>query len=338
MKKILLGFLAVIASLLLTLVIMVLAIAEPVPQRAERIIDEVLSRKLPNQIQGDSGRLDGADGLQLWYESILPSNEPRGTILLIMGLGGNAIEWPLYFVNPLVEAGYQVIRFDNRGTGLSTYQGGSYTMGDMAEDVWLVLDHLEIEEAHIVGMSMGGMIAQVLAIDHPERLKSLTLYMSSAYLDDPELPGLDMEVFVKFIATGIRHGIIRNQRNVLRSTIAVRNVLTPNLSDARMISLVEQSLFNEKYRSGFSAIAFRQQTEALDNLPSRYAPLSELEIPTLVLHGDRDPLIPVEHGIKAASIIPGAKLVLLDGLGHDLSPEHTGEIHQAMFDLMEGMK
>jgi len=336
MKKILLAFLAVISALFITLVIMVLAIAEPVPDRAEKIIDEVLSQKLSNQIQGDTGRVVGAEDLALWYESISSTAEPKGTILLIMGLGGNAIEWPLYFVNPLVEAGYQVIRFDNRGTGLSSYGGGAYTIEDMADDALLVLDHLEIEEAHIVGMSMGGMIAQLMAIDHPERLKSLTLYMSSAYLDDPELPGLDMKTFVKFIATGIRHGVIRNQRNVLRSTIAVRNVLTPDLSDSRIESLVEQSLFNEKHRKGFSAKAFQQQTEALDNLPSRYAPLSELEIPTLVIHGNRDPLIPVEHGIKAASIIPGATLLLLDGLGHDLSPGHTGNIHQAMFNLIEG--
>jgi len=335
MKKMLLAFLAITSALFFTMVIMVFAIAGPVPDGAENIIDEVLSRKLPEQIHGDTGRVVASDGLLLWYETITPSSEPKGTVLLIMGLGGNALEWPLYFVNPIVEAGYQVIRFDNRGTGLSSYGGGRYSIKDMAEDALSVLDHLDIDEAHIVGMSMGGMIAQVIAIDYPRRIKSLTLFMTSAYLDDPELPGLDMNKFVKFMATGIRYGVPRSQRSTLRSTISVRNVLAYDLSEKRIKTLVEQSLYNEKYRKGFSAKAFRQQTQALDNLPSRYDALKKLKIPSLVLHGKQDPLIPVQHGLKLAQIIPDAKLVLLEGMGHDVTPEHTKEIHDAMFNLME---
>jgi len=333
MKKILFTFIAIITTLLVTVLVMIFAMAGSVPDGAEGIIDEVLARELPEQIHGDTGRVVVSDDLHLWYESISPSIEPKGTVLLIMGLGGNALEWPLYFVEPLVEAGYHVIRYDNRGTGLSSYGGAGYSIEDMAGDAVAVLDHLNIREAHIVGMSMGGMIAQVMAVDSPHRMKSLTLFMSSLYLDDPSLPGLSMKKFIKFIATGIRHGIIRNQRNILRSTIAVRNVLAYDLSETRIRTLVEQSLYNESFRRGFKAKAFRQQTQALDDLPSRYKAMSSFNIPTLVVHGKQDPLIPVEHGIKAASVIPDSKLLLLEGMGHDVSPEHTSEIHQAMYEL-----
>jgi len=333
MKKILLSLLAIITALFFTIVIMVFAIAEPVPDTAEAIIEEVLSSELPNQIQGDTGRVAAGD-LQIWYESISPSVESKGTILLIMGLGGNAIEWPLFFINPLVEAGYRVIRFDNRGTGLSSEVDTQFSIQDMADDAYKILDHLDVSFAHIVGMSMGGMIAQVMAIDQPHRFRTLTLFMSSAYLDDPDLPSMDMGKFVKFIATGIRHGVPRTQKSTLRSTIAVRKVLAQNLSETRMRTLIEQSLYNDKYRKGFNPNTFRLQSQALNNLESRYEPLSKLQIPTLVLHGTSDPLIPVEHGIKAASIIPDARLVLLEGMGHDLSFEHTEELHTAIFSLI----
>ncbi|KEO73735.1 alpha/beta fold hydrolase [Anditalea andensis] len=334
MKKFLLNFLAIIGALFLTVIVMIFALAEPVPDRAEVIIEEVLSGNLPEQIHGDTGRVAAGD-LQIWYESIPAKGEPKGTILLIMGLGGNALEWPLYFVQPLVEAGYQVVRFDNRGTGLSSSSDVPFSMEDMADDAFLIMDNLNIPAAHIMGMSMGGMIAQMMAIDQPQRVSTLTLFISSAHLNDPGLPSTERGTFAKFIATGIRHGIPHTQMNALKSTISVRKVVAQELSDRRIRSLVEQGLYNENYRKGFNPKAFQHQIQALNKLESRYGPLSKLNIPTLVLHGTHDPLIPVEHGVRAASIIPGARLVLLEGMGHDLSDEHTEEIHKEMFSLMK---
>lgn len=333
MKKILLTVLVVFITILLSVVIFIFAASYPVPEGSEEIIEAVISRQLPEQIIGETG-IAKSDGIDIWYESIEPPGNTKGTILLIMGLGGNALEWPLYFVQPLVEAGYQVIRFDNRSSGLSTWPENDFSLKDMSGDALAVLDALGIEKAHILGMSMGGMIGQIMAIEHPERVRTLISFMSSGFTDDPELPTVPRSTYLSIVATGIRHGLLRNENNIVRTTISVRSVLTPKLSEKRIRTLAEQSLYNQRFRRGFNPNAFLQHTRAVRNSGSRYEGLKQLSIPSLIIHGKQDPLIPVEHGIKTAQIIPNAELLLLEGMGHDVSPEHTPPMHEEILKLV----
>jgi len=222
LKKVFLYIMAVIVTLIVTIAVFVFSVASPVPSRTEAILEEVLASGLPDLIMGDTGKVR-SNAMEIWYESIMPSKESEGTILLIMGLGGTALEWPEYFVNPLVEAGYHVVRFDNRGTGLSTWTERNFNISDMAKDAVAVLDGLEIKNAHVVGMSMGGMIAQQMAIDFPDRVKTLTSYSSSANVGDSDLPGISSKAMVAMTATAIRYQVITSEKNAIRTVLGIRD-------------------------------------------------------------------------------------------------------------------
>jgi pimeloyl-ACP methyl ester carboxylesterase len=116
-----------------------------------------------------------------------------------MGIANDALAWPEHFIQPLVDSGFQVIRYDHRGTGLSDWidrwdRDNPYSLGDMANDAIAVLNKLKINKAHVIGVSMGGMIAQTMAINHPERIMSLASLMSSGYIEDPNLEGISTDL------------------------------------------------------------------------------------------------------------------------------------------------
>lgn len=334
MKRFLVFFFVALLAIFLAVVVFILAVSKPIPEGTEEIMDEVFSQALPEQILGDTGRAK-SNNIAIWYESIKPPIPSKGTILLIMGLGGNSLEWPLYFVKPLVDSGYHVIRFDNRSTGLSTWTEGDFSLEDMKDDALAVMDELNVDKAHVFGMSMGGMIGQLMAVQHPEKVESLTSFMASAYIDDPELPSVSKSAYFSLMATGIRHGIIKSEKNIVRTTVSVRSVLAPELSSTRIRSLAEQSLYNQRFRKGFNPKAFIQHTKAVMHSGSRYEDLKKSSVPHLVIHGKQDPLIPVEHTIKMAQLTPDAQSLLIEGMGHDVSPEHIEIIHKALLDFIE---
>jgi pimeloyl-ACP methyl ester carboxylesterase len=327
-------FFVVVLTVLMAAIIFIFAASYPVPEGTDEIIKEVYSKELPNQIKGDTGKAK-SKGIDIWYESIQPTVESKGTILLIMGLGGNALEWPLYFTMPLVEEGFRVIRFDNRSSGLSTWPDNDFTIQDMTEDAVAVMDALGVKKAHILGMSMGGMIGQIMAIEHPDRVQSLISFMSSGNIDDPDLPSVSQSTYASIVATAIRYGFPRSEKSIIKSTVGVRSFLSYDLSEKRIKTLIEQTLFNLRYRKGFNPRAFIQHTKAVRNSGSRYIGLQKLKIPVLVIHGREDPLIPVEHAIKTALTIPEAELLILEGMGHDTSPEHTPLMHEAILKFIE---
>ena len=161
------------------------------PKDSDKVIDEVLKSELPELVNGKTDFAKSGD-LDIWYEVIEPQDSVRGTILLVMGLASTAMLWTDDFYDPFVDAGYRVIRYDNRDVGLSTWvkeydKNQPYTLEDMAKDGMAVLDDVGIDKAHIVGASMGGMIAQRMAISHSDRVSSLTSIMSSGYMNDPEI-------------------------------------------------------------------------------------------------------------------------------------------------------
>ncbi len=271
-----------------------------------------------------------ANGITIEYESLGDPGAPP--ILLIMGLGMQLVAWPDAFCQGLVERGFRVIRFDNRDCGLSSKirvhrqpnlvaalaaawlrlpVRAPYTLDDMAADTVALLDALAIPRAHVVGLSMGGMIAQVVAARYPERVLSLTSIMSSsgrrkvskprpdakrALLSKPADPG-DPDSVVEHLV-GV-FGVIGSpgfptERAVLRDQVA-RNV-----------------------RRGYYPAGVARQLVAIIASGDRRRLLRKIGAPTLVIHGAADPLVPVEAGRDTARHIAGAKLEVIDGMGHDL--------------------
>jgi len=269
-----------------------------------------------------------ANGIQIEYDTFGDKSSPA--LLLIIGLGGQMIHWDKTFCKELSEKGYFVIRFDNRDTGLSTkfddaglpdimgiinaLMAGNpinapYTLEDMAEDTAGLLDSLGIEKAHICGMSMGGMIAQTLALRHPERFLSLTSIYSTT--GNPELPKPQPHVMELLLTpTPLeRKAAIEHSLKVFK-TISGSGFI---FDEAWHRNILERSYDRSFYPPGI----MRQFTTILTQ-QNRKDALSSLTIPTLVIHGTDDPLVPIACGRDTAEAIPGSKFLSIKGMGHDL--------------------
>ncbi|MBT8220218.1 MAG: alpha/beta hydrolase [Bacteroidia bacterium] len=310
------------------------------PSGTDEIIDQVMQSEIPELVKGQSGLISN-DGVQIWYESIEPSDSIYGTVLLFMGIGSDALAWPEYFTDPIVERGYRVIRFDNRGTGMSDWvkdwQGkGAYSLDDMAADGIAVLDTLGIDQFHAVGVSLGGMIAQQAAINYNDRVLSLTSMMSSAYIEDPELPGISMDIMKKFIKIALRYGVLPTERNTIKLNVAARSLLIGETKyNVDIRGITEEVLYNLRNRKGYNSTATQQQSAAVSESGSRYSSLKKLKCPTLVIHGTTDPLMPFVHGKKTAEIIPGAETLWVEGMGHDVPEIFTDTILTRIFNFWE---
>lgn len=268
-----------------------------------------------------------ANGIEIAYDTFGdPAAEP---MLLVMGLGSQMLFWHEDFCRMLAERGHYVVRFDNRDIGLSTkfahagvpnlmdvisasLQGlpvrVPYTLDDMADDAAGLLDALGIPSAHVVGASMGGMIAQTLAIRHPRRVKSLVSIMSTT--GDPSLPQAKPEVLMVIMQPPAqdRDGAIERAVNVFRA------IGSPGFPfDEEMVRDRAARSFDRCYHPEGQA----RQLAAIFAHGSRRDALQRLNVPALVIHGDSDPLVPVEGGIDTAAAIPGAELIVVKGMGHD---------------------
>jgi pimeloyl-ACP methyl ester carboxylesterase len=238
------------------------------------------------------------------------------TVILVNGLGSQMTRWPEAFCARLVAKGYRAIRFDNRDTGLSTWlgEGERYTLADMANDAVAVLDAAGVARAHIAGVSMGGMIVQRMAIDHPDRVLSMTSIMSapgaqgtlmstpeaSAVLNEPAPdPVADFEAFV---AHGVHNAQVIGSPGYPWSAGELR---------ARVLA---------EYRRAFNPAGVARQMAAIRVDGDRTLALGQLKVPTVVLHGADDPLIQPVGGEATAAAIPGAELRMIPGMGHDLPP------------------
>lgn len=279
--------------------------------------------------------------VKIWYDVHSPADTLKGSVLLIMGLSADALIWPDYFYQPLVDSGYQVIRFDNRGVGNSDWDAfdpdNPYTLSDMANDAIAILDTLGIEQAHLVGASMGGMIGQTLCIEHPERVATLTSIMSTAWADDPEMPAIDLNVFKHIGINTIKYGLSGEVEDAIKLRIAIREQLMgAEKYDLDINSIAQLTRYNMEKRSGYNQKSGMQQTKAIELSGSRIEALKNLGIPTLVIHGKTDPLIPFEHGVKTAELIPNAETLYIEGMGHTLPRMYSDTIVSRMLDLIEG--
>jgi pimeloyl-ACP methyl ester carboxylesterase len=282
------------------------------------------------EMVGDAGYALN-NGVKIWYDIHRLQDTIKGNVLLIMGLSADAFIWPDYFYQPLVDSGYQVIRFDNRGVGNSDWNtfdpDNPYTLSDMAKDAIAVLDTLGVEKAHVVGASMGGMIGQTLCIEHPERVATLTSIMSTAWANDPEMPAIDLNVFKHIGINTIKYGLSGEIEDAIKLRIAIRELLMGaekyNL-DVKGISQLTR--YNLEKRSGYNQQSGLQQTKAIEISGSRVEALKRLQTPTLVIHGKTDPLIPVEHGEKTAALIPNSESLYIGGMGHTLPRMYSDTI------------
>ena len=254
-------------------------------------------------------------------------------VLLIMGLGMQLIAWPPGLVRELMNAGYRVIRFDNRDSGLSDkfdalgmpnllWQGLKYKLGllikppyslhDMARDTLGVLDALQIDKAHLVGVSMGGMVAQRVALIAPERIMSLTSIMSSSGARG--LPAATPAVTRQLLRRPQGKG---KQAAIEHSVKLFQAIGSPGFPPDEAFLRERVTIATER---SFNPPGIARQMVAIVADSSRAAELSNIATPTLVLHGKADPLVPFACGQDTARRIPGARLVGVDGMGHDLPP------------------
>jgi pimeloyl-ACP methyl ester carboxylesterase len=313
---------AILLLLLAGLIIYIYRGGPALPPETDTIIKRVINSELPEIISGQTGFAQSND-LKIWYESISPKGSPKGTVLLIMGNGADALLWPPKFVRAFVDAGYQVIRYDQRGTGMSDWleewdSKHPYAVADMAEDAVEILRALEIQAAHIVGFSMGGMIAQEIAIRYPDKVISLTLMMTSGFIGDPELPGLTSRYFFDSIVQGLpllKYRIAGGEENLIKERIA-KTILVIGPETLDIKELAELVLYDLRKRRGINIRGAFQHQAAITVSGSRYERLKTLDVPALVIHGTNDQFIPVEHGKKLVEIIPNAKGLWLEGVGH----------------------
>lgn len=307
------------------------------PEQEQRI-EAAISAPVPEQI-GFAGYAQNGE-TRIWYDVQTPPDSVHGTVVLIMGLSADALAWPSFFYEALVSRGYRVVRLDNRGVGMSDWDDfdakNPYSLSDMANDVLAVLDTLHIEKAHIAGVSLGGMIGQTLCIEHPERVLSLTSMMSTAWIMDHELPPLNMNCFKEIGINTIRYGLSKDETNAVKMALIIRTLLNGSQKYELNIERIAQlTLYNLRNRNGINHQSGRQQSMAVEKSGSRIEALKMLQTPTLVIHGKTDPLIPFEHGVKTATLIPNSKTLWIEGMGHILPEMYSDTIVSSMVNLME---
>jgi len=286
-----------------------------------------------------------ANGIEIEYESF--GDESSDPLLLIMGLGGQMLLWHEDFCEALAERGHWVVRYDNRDVGLSTKFDAAgvpdmaaladlliagqpseapYTLDDMADDGASLLSALGIERAHVCGASMGGMIAQILAHRHPERVKSLTSIMSTS--GDPRLPPSRPHVISKLLEPPPRD----RESNISHAVEVARCIGSPAFPTPEE-ELRERAA--RMYDRSFHPEGTARQFAAIVANGSRRDKLRDLNVPALVIHGKADDLVPFEGGVDTHECIQGAEALWIEGMGHDLPRVLWPEIIAAIRGLTE---
>lgn len=263
-----------------------------------------------------------ANGLQIAYEEF---GEPdRPAILMVMGFGTQMIAWPDELCGTLADRGFRVVRFDNRDAGLSTHlhdapqpdlfgimagdhSTAPYRLDDMAEDTAGLLDALGVEAAHVVGASMGGMIAQALAIRHPQRVRSLVSIMSTP---GPSAGAAKPEALQAILTPSAPE----LEAYVERAVEIFRIIGSPGYP---MDEPALRARAAEAFRRSFDPAGVLRQAAAVAASPDRSEALRSLDVPTHVIHGREDPLVTLSGGERTAELVPGATLDVIDGMGHD---------------------
>ena len=252
--------------------------------------------------------------VEIEYESFGAGAAPP--VLLINGLGSQMTRWPSEFCEKLAGNGFRVLRFDNRDTGLSTWfkPGETYALSDMAADAMAVLDAAGVRQAHVAGVSMGGMIAQAVAIAYPERVLSITSIMSAT-----GAPGtLDSSPAAGAVLTTAPPDPAKDYDAFLDS--AVKNALVIGSPAYPWPEGALRRRAAAEHARAFNPTGSARQMQAIRADGDRTERLGKLKLPAVVVHGADDPLVPPLGGQATAAAIPGAELRMIPGMGHDLPP------------------
>ena len=282
-----------------------------------------------------------SNGIQICYETFGDPSDP--TILLVSGLGSQLLGWDENFCRQLAERGHHVVRFDNRDVGLSTWfddaefsfsagfkahrnrqpVSAPYTLSDMAADAIGLLDHLGVARANVAGMSMGGMIAQTIAIDHPARVASLCSVMSTT--GDREVGRPTPEANEALLASPPK-----SRDEAIGLAIANSRVTgSPAYFDPERIAATARAAYDRAFHPSAAA----RHLLAVWQSGSRTESLRALSLPTLVCHGRCDTLIQLDGGLRTAEVIPNADLLVLGDMGHDLAPQLWDRVVAALTTL-----
>tara|TARA_R100001440_G_scaffold12432_11_gene22155 strand:- start:4614 stop:5534 length:921 start_codon:yes stop_codon:yes gene_type:complete len=274
-----------------------------------------------------------------------PEGEP---VLFIMGLGAQMTLWPEALLNAYADAGYRVIRFDNRDIGLSSqvkarlnghplaamarYRLGlplaaPYTLHDMARDACGILDGLDITRAHIVGVSMGGMISQILAGDHPSRVRSATLIMTSTNSPRLQLPKL--QLIVKLAGVGAKG---HDEEAVVNRSLAFWKTIQGTVHPTPLQEVQER--LRSDFRRSYHPAGILRQTRAILATGSLSSITRRIRVPTTIIHGTADPLVRPGAAKQLQYLVPHARLQLISGMGHDLPEPVLHEIAKSGLAMM----
>ena len=281
-----------------------------------------------------------ANGIELEYQTF---GDPRDQpLLLIAGLATQMISWQEPFCELLAGRGFFVIRFDNRDCGLSTWMEAAgppdlgaafrgeghpaYQLDDMARDVAGLLDALGIPAAHLVGASMGGFIAQLVAINHPERVLSLTSIMSGPGGSDAVDPKPEGAAILMVPPPSTREEQIELAMSIHRTLAGAGDQLADAVERAR----AERSVDRAYYPMGVG-----RQLVAIMAAGSRLERLEHVRVPTLVFHGTDDVLVPIENGRLVAGAVPGARFIEVEGMGHDIPERVWSELADAVEEVAQ---
>ena len=280
------------------------------------------------------------DDIEICYESFGDPDAPP--LLLVMGLGAQMTLWSPGFVSELLERGFRVIRFDNRDAGLTTKTDGPppdvmamfaafvsgqpieapYTLSLLAADAVGLLDALEIPAAHIVGASMGGMIVQAIAIEHPDRVLSLTTIMSTTGHTEVGQP--DPEAMMALLSPAPE-----GRAAAIESSLNTSRLISGELFD----EVESRRIQTESYDRCFHPAGTMFQIAAIAASGDRTEGLQQLDVPTLVIHGRQDPLITLSGGEATAAAVPGADFLVFGLMGHDLPRQYWPQIADAIFNI-----
>jgi len=275
-----------------------------------------------------------ANGIDIYYEESGGAGDP--VILLVNGFTSQLIQWEDALVDGLVERGFRVIRFDNRDVGLTSRTQGTapapgsgepppYTLADMAADGMALLTALGVDRAHVVGASMGGMIVQRMAIDHPDRVLSLTSIMSTT--GDRTVGAPTPEAMTALVTPPPTE----RDAYIDHSVELWRIIGGPHYDETRIRNRSGRAYDRAFYRAG---AAFQMAAIMADG--DRTDELGGVTCPTLVIHGAADPLVGVTGGEATAKAVPGAELLILDDMGHDLPPQVVPRVVDAIARVAAG--
>ena len=282
-----------------------------------------------------------SNGLKIEVEEHGSASDPA--VLMIMGLATQLVHWPPPMVQSLVDAGYRVITFDNRDIGLSErlqslsapspalmllsravrlgWLLAPYDLSDMADDTVGILDALSIDKAHLVGVSMGGMIGQIVSAKYPGRIKSFTSIMSTT--NNPELPKTRPEIVKAIIKARSRRRSAQDQVDQTMALLQMIGSPDGDRDDVALRQLVASSVARCNYPAGI-----RRQIAAIVASGDLRQWTQQITAPTLIMHGRVDPLTPYQGSVDMSNLIPGSTLEVIDGMGHDLPPRYLDRINE----------